>query len=133
MDMSDPVWTLTGGRILRDGMPQSTTVVLEELDRDSGAALRRDVPEIRFSPAALTCRLRISGRFPREIKVATGLLKNGRFVGSDLDRDQSVVGATWHPIEPLSREQVIETLDRNQVSAGAIRVGKYFQLSCDSD
>lgn len=130
--MSDPVWTLSDGTLFRDGVPQPSSVVLRELESDSGSALRGDVSGIRFSRAALNARLRISGRFPQEIELATGLQKNGRFFGCDLDRDQVVVGTTWHPIEPLSRERALESLVRHQLAAGSMSMGKYFQLSCDS-
>jgi SNF2 family DNA or RNA helicase len=131
--MDVPIWALSDGSMFRDGILQPLSVIFEELDRNSGSALREDVPGVRFSRAALNCRFRFSGRFPHGIRLETGLLKNGQFFACNLDRDQCVIANTWHPIEPFSRKRVLDALARHQVSDGEISVGKYFQLSCDGD
>lgn len=131
--MGDAVWNLSDGNIFRDGVLQSSSNVIAELDRNGGSALRAGVQEVRFSRAALTCRFRFSGRFPDGIQIQTGLVKNGQFFVCDLGCDQFVAAKTWHPIEPISRSRVLEALARHQVIDGEISVGRYFKLSCDAD
>ena len=131
--MADSVWTLIDGRISKDGSVEPSAAVLDELSSDGESSLRRELPDIRFSRSALSCRLRMSGQFPDRVELQTGVVKNGRFSGCSLEHDQVVFGNTWHPIEPFSRARAFQSLVRHGLSVGGISVGKYFPLVCDSE
>lgn len=107
----------------------TATDVLKALgDTREAAQLRQDLPQLSFSQTVLVAAVGISGQFPQELTLESGVIRSGHFSACSLRSDHVVVGRFWHPVSRGSIDDLSSAMARLSLVPGRIAAGDYFRL-----